>query len=274
RAVGLFASGPNREAQSEFLDCLVETAGIEWTRVIGFQLEEYVGLDEDAPQSSRRFLLDRLVTRVPMAEFHGIRGEAANPAAVCENYAALLRSRPPDFAVLGIGEEGGLGFSGPPSCDFSESNLLRARKNLTSRNETTDCDGCDGSKRIIRANPSHPSQSVVSRHTANREVVSLRALSVVELDDVCRRQQVRDGIFASLKDAPQRAISFTLPAIMACPRLFAIASGAKMSRAIRDCIQGEVATSCPASLLRKHASADLFLDWDAAVMLSRGKPES
>jgi len=54
-----------------------------------------------------------------------------------------------------------------------------ARKNLTSQNETTDCDGCDGSKRIIRANPSHPSQSVVSRHLANREVISLRALGLV-----------------------------------------------------------------------------------------------
>ncbi len=215
RAIGLFASGPSQEAQSEFLDCLVETPAIEWTRVIGFQLEEYVGLDEDAPQSFRRLLLDRLVKRVPMAEFHGIRGEAANPAAVCENYAALVRSRPPDFAVLGIGEDGRLGFNGPPSLDFSDPNLL----------------------------------------------------SVVELDDACRRQQVRDGIFASLEDAPRRAISFTLPAILACPRLFAIASGAKMSKAIRDCLRGEIATSCPASLLRNHAGADLFLDCDAAAML-------
>ncbi|MGH9844414.1 MAG: 6-phosphogluconolactonase, partial [Blastocatellia bacterium] len=125
RAVGLFASGPNREAQSEFLDCLVETAGIEWTRVIGFQLEEYVGLDEDAPQSFRRLLLDRLVRRVPMAEFHAIRGEAANPAAVCENYAALLRTRPPDFAVLGIGEDGRLGAVGLPLNDSSNLNSVR-----------------------------------------------------------------------------------------------------------------------------------------------------
>ena len=221
RAIALFASGSSKEAReglSEFLDCLVKTAGIEWTRVIGFQLEEYVGLDEDAAQSVRRFLLDRLVTRVPMAEFHGIRGEAANPAAVCDNYAALLGSRPPDFAVLGIDEDGRLGF---------------------------DCSPAGGDPNPAR---------------------------VVKLDKAFRLQQVRDGLFTSLAAAPRRAISLALPAILACPRLFAIASGAKMSQAVRDCLQGKIATTCPASLLRTHAGADLFLDRDAAAMLLN-KPE-
>lgn len=217
RAIALFASGSSKEGLSEFLDCLVETAGIEWTRVIGFQLEEYVGLDEDAPQSARRFLLDRLVTRVPMAEFHGIRGEAANPAAVRDNYAALLRSRPPDFAVLAIDEDGRLGFDCSPAGD---------------------------------PNP----------------------VRVVELDKAFRLQQVRDGLFRSLAAAPRRAISLALPAILACPRLFAIASGVGGSQVVRDCLQGEIAISCPASLLRNHAGADLFLDRDAAAMLLN-KPE-
>ncbi|MGH8598560.1 MAG: 6-phosphogluconolactonase, partial [Gammaproteobacteria bacterium] len=179
---------------------------------IGFHLEEYVGLDENAPQSFRRLLLDRLVKRVPMAEFHEIRGEAANPAAVCENYAALLQTRPPDFAVLGIGEDGRLGFNAQLPFDFGNSNPVR----------------------------------------------------VVELDDACRQRLVRDGTFVSLKDVPRRAISFTLPAVLACPRLFVIASGAKTSQAVRDCLHDEIATSYPASLLRNHAGADLFLDHKAS----------
>jgi uncharacterized protein (TIGR00369 family) len=100
RAVGLFSAAP---AHGELLDCLVENDAIEWTRVIGFHRDEFIGLDEDAPDSSRRFLLDRLVRRVPMAEFHAIRGEAPNPAAVCENLTTLLNSRPLDFAILESG---------------------------------------------------------------------------------------------------------------------------------------------------------------------------
>src|SRR5215831_8499208 len=57
RAIGVFASAAS---QCEFLDELVKAEGIEWTRVIGFHLDEYLRAGEDAPQSLRRFLIDRL----------------------------------------------------------------------------------------------------------------------------------------------------------------------------------------------------------------------
>lgn len=109
RAIGIFTAAPSQE---EFLAELVKAEGLEWTRVVGFHSVEYLGMNEDAPPSRRKFLLDRLVRRVPMAEFHGLRGEAANPEAVCANYAALLKSRPPDFAILDISES----FIASPVC--------------------------------------------------------------------------------------------------------------------------------------------------------------
>ncbi len=60
-----------------------------------------------------------------MAEFHGIRGEAANPEAVCANYAALLKTRPPDFALLGIGENGELGAIASRDCSFNDSAAVK-----------------------------------------------------------------------------------------------------------------------------------------------------
>ncbi|MBO0723715.1 MAG: glucosamine-6-phosphate deaminase, partial [Blastocatellia bacterium] len=59
-AVGIFSSEP---AQREFWDELVKSADLEWTRVIAFHLDEYLGLSEEAPQSARRLLLERLVMR-------------------------------------------------------------------------------------------------------------------------------------------------------------------------------------------------------------------
>jgi glucosamine-6-phosphate deaminase len=213
RAIGIFASAPS---QNEFLDELVKAEAIEWTRVVGFHLDEYLGMAEDAPQSFRKYLLDRLVMRVPMAEFHGLRGEAANPEAVCANYAALLKSRPPDFAVLGIGENGHLAFIDPPYCDFNDPAAVR----------------------------------------------------IVELDEVCRRQQVHDGAFAKLEQVPSQALSLTIPTVMACERLFAIVPGARKQNAVHDAVKGPIAESCPASILRTHPNAHLFLDRDAAARLS------
>ncbi|MEO6726024.1 MAG: 6-phosphogluconolactonase [Blastocatellia bacterium] len=214
RAIGIFASGAS---QNEFLYEMVKADEIEWTRVIGFHLNEYLGMDEDVPQSLRRYLLDRLVLRVPIVEFHGLRGEAANPEAVCANYAARLKSRPPDFAVLGIGENGHLAFIDPPTCDFNDSEAVR----------------------------------------------------IVELDEACRQQQVNDGTFAKLKDVPRRALSLTIPAIMACERLFVIVPGARKQQAVKDALEGEVGTDCPASILRTHPGAHLFVEREAACKLSR-----
>jgi hypothetical protein len=70
---------------------LCEEEEVSWTRVVGFQLSEWRGRAESDPDAGRRMLLDSLVCRVPMAEFHGLRGEAANPAAVCANYQSLPR---------------------------------------------------------------------------------------------------------------------------------------------------------------------------------------
>ncbi len=212
RAVGIFASAPS---QTEFLNALVNTPGIEWTRVIGFHLDEYLGMDEGSPQSFRRYLLERLVKKVPMAEFHGLRGEAANPDAVCANYAALLKFRSPDFAALGIGENGHLAFIDPPVCDFNDSAIVRT----------------------------------------------------VELDEACRLQQVHDGAFASMDEVPRRAITLTIPAIMSCRRLFVIVPGVRKQKAVREAIEGEITTKCPASILRRHHDAHLFLDGDAAAAI-------
>lgn len=213
RAIGIFASAPS---QNEFLDELVKSEGIEWTRVIAFHLDEYLGMAEDAPQSFRKYLLDRLVMRVPMAEFHGLRGEAANPEAVCANYAALLKSRPPDFAVLGIGENGHLAFIDPPVCDFQDP----------------------------------------------------VAVKLVELDETCRRQQVHDGAFAKLEEVPSQALSLTISTIMACEKLFVIVPGSRKQKAIHDAVEGAITESCPASILQTHSNARLFLDRDAAALLS------
>ena len=212
RAVMILASAPS---QNEFLASLAEAPDIDWSLVIAFHLDEYLGMDDRAPQSFRRFLIDRLVNKVPLGEFHGLQGDAPDGAAEAKRYAELLRQNPPDFAVLGIGENGHLAFIDPPFCDFNDPEPVK----------------------------------------------------VVQLDEICRNQQVNDGAFTSLDEVPKDALSLTIPTLMARPKLFAIAPGPAKREAIKKTVEGPIETSCPASILRTHPDAHLFTDVVAAEYL-------
>ena len=90
---------------------------------------------------------------------------------------------------------------------------------------------------------------------------------VVELDEPCRRQQVNDGCFPSLEEVPRTALSLTVPLLMRVPRVVAIVPGPAKRAAVQAAIDGTVTTACPASILRRHRDATLFLDEDSAAGL-------
>lgn len=87
----------------------------------------------------------------------------------------------------------------------------------------------------------------------------------VELDDVCRRQQVNDGCFPSFDEVPRCALSLTLPVFRAARHLSVQVPGPRKAAAVKATLQGPVSTACPASLLRQHAAATLYLDRDSAA---------
>jgi glucosamine-6-phosphate deaminase len=115
-AHAMFATG---NSQIDFLDALVRADGIDWSRVVGFHMDEYVGIASDHPASFRRYLRERLVERVPIGAFHFIEGDAPDAGAECTRYTALLRDHPLDLCCLGIGENGHLAFNDPPA-DFDD----------------------------------------------------------------------------------------------------------------------------------------------------------
>ncbi|HEY1343239.1 MAG TPA: glucosamine-6-phosphate deaminase [Bryobacteraceae bacterium] len=94
-----------------------------------------------------------------------------------------------------------------------------------------------------------------------------RDVRTVDLDDVCRMQQVHDGAFARLEDVPKRALSLTVPYFLRLPRALVFVNGERKSDAVRAAVEGPIAEACPASALRRHPSATLFLDPGAASML-------
>ena len=104
-------------SQFEVLDALVKAPGVDWPRVTGFHLDEYLGLSADHPASFRGYLRERFVSKVSLAAFHELGGEAADPAAECRRVGDVLTRQPIDVAFVGIGENGHLAFNDPPA-DF------------------------------------------------------------------------------------------------------------------------------------------------------------
>ena len=103
-------------SQFEFLDFLVREP-IDWTKVVLFHLDEYVGLPETHPASFRRYLKERIVDRVNPRSFHFINGDAGNAIEECRRIGDLISRHSIDAAFVGIGENGHLAFNDPPA-DF------------------------------------------------------------------------------------------------------------------------------------------------------------
>jgi len=94
-----------------------------------------------------------------------------------------------------------------------------------------------------------------------------RLVKVVELDHACRMQQLGEGWFPTFDDVPKEAISLTIPAIMNCKTISCFVPDTRKSTAVYNTLNGEISTTCPASILRKHPDALLFLDRQAASLI-------
>jgi glucosamine-6-phosphate deaminase len=90
---------------------------------------------------------------------------------------------------------------------------------------------------------------------------------VVELDEACRRQQVSEGWFGSIDDVPLRAISMSIRQIMKSKNIICTVPDNRKAEAVRDCLEGDISPYHPASILRKHKKALLFLDKNSAKLL-------
>jgi glucosamine-6-phosphate deaminase len=88
------------------------------------------------------------------------------------------------------------------------------------------------------------------------------------LDEICRNQQVNDGCFASIEQVPTHALTVTVPALARAPYLFCIVPAPSKAWAVKETLTGSIDEHCPASILRTHKSAVLYLDRDSAALLT------
>lgn len=94
-----------------------------------------------------------------------------------------------------------------------------------------------------------------------------KIVKVVELDDICRQQQVNDGCFKQFSDVPTHALTLTVPTLVKAPYLFCIVPAPTKANAVKETLNGTIDEHCPASILRKQENAILYLDEGSSALL-------
>ena len=92
---------------------------------------------------------------------------------------------------------------------------------------------------------------------------------IVDLDEACRRQQVGEGWFADISQVPAQAISMSIRQILKAREILVIVPDARKAKAVKACFEGEITPLAPASILRRHSNAIVYLDRDSSALLSR-----
>lgn len=122
-ANAVFATG---RSQVQFLEHLTHSNNpLPWDRITGFHLDEYLGLPANHPASFRYYLKAHLTSKVSLAQWHSLEGDAIAPLEVCETYANLLQDHPADLCCLGVGNNGHLAFNDPSVADFCDRYLVK-----------------------------------------------------------------------------------------------------------------------------------------------------
>jgi len=96
-----------------------------------------------------------------------------------------------------------------------------------------------------------------------------RPYLIVTLDEACRRQQVGEGWFASIDDVPSQAVSMSVRQILKSREIVCVVPDARKAEAVRACFEGPISPMAPASILRTHANAVVYLDRESASLLAR-----
>jgi glucosamine-6-phosphate deaminase len=92
---------------------------------------------------------------------------------------------------------------------------------------------------------------------------------IVELDERCRKQQLGEGWFETLEQVPRRAISMSVRQIMKSACIICSVPDKRKAEAVKNALEGPVTNKCPASILQRHPNCRMFMDEEAASLLSQ-----
>ena len=118
----LLATG---NSQLQFLAAMAADQQLDWSRLILFHLDEYLGISASHPGGFRYYLQQRVEQKVKPRLFNYIQGDAPQPLQECDRYSNLLQQQEIDLCLLGIGDNGHIAFNEPNVADFNDPYLVK-----------------------------------------------------------------------------------------------------------------------------------------------------
>jgi len=237
RANVILATGTS---QIEMLKNLVAADGIDWSKVTMFHLDEYIGLGAGHPASFRKFLKERFVDAV--------RNPANRPVRAKGTISNGVGKAPGLKAVHFVNGD----------ADDPEQECQRLGALIATHPIDAALIGIGENGHLAFNDP-----------PADFETET--PFIVVELDEKCRKQQLGEGWFETLEQVPQRAISMSIGEIMKSACLIVTVPDKRKAEAVRNALEGQLSPMCPASILQEHKNCKIFMDAEAASLLSQSK---
>ena len=114
-----------------------------------------------------------------------------------------------------------------------------------------------------------PYRRIKPESTADAFLFDIKATVdiVVDLDEACRQQQVGEAWFANISQVPKQALSMSVQQVLKAKEILAVVPDERKAEAIRACFTGEISPMAPASILRTHPNATIYLDKNSASLL-------
>ena len=190
-AAAILATG---NSQIKFLEELIRLGGVDWSKITLFHMDEYLGISATHKASFRRYMSERVESRVKPKAFHYLEGDALLPMDECDRYTKLLQAQPIDLCCLGVGENGHIAFNDPPVANFADKRSVS----------------------IVKLDDKCQLQQVNEGHFANMEAVPKYALTLT-IPMLCSAKKMlcispEKRKAQAVKDALQGPISAACPA--------------------------------------------------------------
>jgi glucosamine-6-phosphate deaminase len=121
-------------SQFEILKQLI-LGDVDWSKVVMFHLDEYIGLPVTHPASFRKYLQDRFISKLPSLKAAWLINGETHTQKECDRLGKLIAQHPIDVALVGIGENGHLAFNDPPADFETEQAYLVVELDETCRRQ-------------------------------------------------------------------------------------------------------------------------------------------
>lgn len=118
----VFATG---RSQLRLLSHLQQDTTLDWSRVVGFHLDEFLGLSRNHSASFGYYLYHHIARWLPFKAFNYLKGDALEPIAECDRYTRLLTQTTIDVCLLGVGDNGHLAFNDPAVANFNDPSWVK-----------------------------------------------------------------------------------------------------------------------------------------------------